>query len=79
MKRLLYLQIIFLFVFPFLQTDKNGCAEFTVKTKALELNESDNYIIVIGEMEEIGTGTGEYVKSFIIRSRLLSLFQIFWL
>ncbi|XP_004938162.3 alpha-2-macroglobulin-like protein 1 isoform X2 [Gallus gallus] len=37
-------------------TDKNGCAKFTVKTKALELNESDSCIIVIGEMEEIGTG-----------------------
>ncbi|XP_031467380.1 alpha-2-macroglobulin-like protein 1 [Phasianus colchicus] len=36
-------------------TDKNGCAKFTVKTKALELNESDSYVIV-GEMEEIGTG-----------------------
>ncbi|OXB56298.1 hypothetical protein ASZ78_002123, partial [Callipepla squamata] len=37
-------------------TDKNGCANFTVKTKALELNESESSIIVIGEMEEAGTG-----------------------
>ncbi|XP_019473323.1 ovostatin homolog isoform X2 [Meleagris gallopavo] len=37
-------------------TDKNGCAKFTIKTKALELDESVNSIVVIGEMEEIGTG-----------------------
>ncbi|OXB72226.1 UNVERIFIED_CONTAM: hypothetical protein H355_013405, partial [Colinus virginianus] len=37
-------------------TDKNGCANFTVTTKALELNESESSIIVIGEMEEAGTG-----------------------
>ncbi|XP_021250335.1 alpha-2-macroglobulin-like protein 1 isoform X2 [Numida meleagris] len=37
-------------------TDENGCANFTVKTKALELNELDNYIYVVGQMEEIGTG-----------------------
>ncbi|XP_065598357.1 alpha-2-macroglobulin-like protein 1 [Cyrtonyx montezumae] len=37
-------------------TDKNGCANFTVKTKALELNEYESSIIVIGEMEEAGTG-----------------------
>lgn len=66
-------------VFLFLQTDKNGCAKFTIKTKALELDESVNSIVVIGEMEEIGTGTEESVRSFITCSRLLSLFEIFWL
>ncbi|XP_015727585.1 alpha-2-macroglobulin-like protein 1 isoform X2 [Coturnix japonica] len=43
-------------------TDKNGCAKFSVKIKALELNESDSYIVVVGEMEE--TGTGAQTKDF---------------
>ncbi|XP_071898928.1 alpha-2-macroglobulin-like protein 1 isoform X1 [Anas platyrhynchos] len=37
-------------------TDKNGCTTFTVKTKTLELNESDSYLYVRGEIEETGTG-----------------------
>ncbi|KAM7127231.1 LOW QUALITY PROTEIN: alpha-2-macroglobulin-like protein 1 [Ciconia maguari] len=37
-------------------TNKNGCTTFTVKTETLELNETDSYLIVIGEMVEDGTG-----------------------
>ncbi|XP_009465521.1 PREDICTED: alpha-2-macroglobulin-like protein 1 [Nipponia nippon] len=38
------------------RTNKNGCTTFTVKTETLELNETYNYIIVIGKMVEDGTG-----------------------
>ncbi|XP_069719698.1 alpha-2-macroglobulin-like protein 1 [Phaenicophaeus curvirostris] len=37
-------------------TNKNGCANFTVKTEALELKEADFYVTVIAEMVENGTG-----------------------
>ncbi|XP_010301999.2 alpha-2-macroglobulin-like protein 1 [Balearica regulorum gibbericeps] len=37
-------------------TNKDGCTTFTVKTETLELNETNSYIIVIGEMVEDGTG-----------------------
>ncbi|XP_009892429.1 PREDICTED: alpha-2-macroglobulin-like protein 1 [Charadrius vociferus] len=37
-------------------TNKNGCNAFTVKTKTLELDETDSYIVVIGKMVEDGTG-----------------------
>ncbi|XP_010075939.1 PREDICTED: alpha-2-macroglobulin-like protein 1, partial [Pterocles gutturalis] len=36
-------------------TNKNGCNTFVVKTETLELNETDSYIIAIGEMVEDGT------------------------
>ncbi|KAM6091994.1 alpha-2-macroglobulin-like protein 1 [Theristicus caerulescens] len=38
------------------RTNKNGCTTFTVKTENLGLNETYNYIIVIGKMVEDGTG-----------------------
>ncbi|XP_052646034.1 alpha-2-macroglobulin-like protein 1 isoform X1 [Harpia harpyja] len=37
-------------------TNKNGCTTFTVKTKTLELKETDSCIIVVGKMVEDGTG-----------------------
>ncbi|XP_054040699.1 alpha-2-macroglobulin-like protein 1 isoform X2 [Rissa tridactyla] len=37
-------------------TNKNGCTNFTVKTETLEFNETDSYIVVIGQMVEDGTG-----------------------
>ncbi|XP_054687790.1 alpha-2-macroglobulin-like protein 1 isoform X2 [Grus americana] len=37
-------------------TNKDGCTTFTVKTETLELNETNSYVIVIGEMVEDGTG-----------------------
>ncbi|XP_061866938.1 alpha-2-macroglobulin-like protein 1 [Colius striatus] len=37
-------------------TNKNGCATFTVKTETLELNETDIYVTVMGEMVENSTG-----------------------
>lgn len=63
----------------FLQTDKNGCTTFTVKTKTLELNESDSYLYVRGEIEETGTGTGGHVKSSNpCRQLFISLFDFFF-
>ncbi|XP_064026995.1 alpha-2-macroglobulin-like protein 1 [Pogoniulus pusillus] len=38
-------------------SNKNGCATFTVKTETLELEETDSYIAVVGEMVEDGTET----------------------
>lgn len=40
------------------QTNKDGCATFTIKTEALETNEADSYIIAKGKVVENGTGTG---------------------
>ncbi|KAM6438805.1 alpha-2-macroglobulin-like protein 1 [Rhynochetos jubatus] len=44
-------------------TNKNGCSTFTVKTENLELDETDSYIIVIGEMMEDGTGAKTMEKT----------------
>ncbi|KAF2974949.1 hypothetical protein EK904_007042 [Melospiza melodia maxima] len=37
-------------------TNKDGCATFTIKTEALEINEADSYIIAKGKVVENGTG-----------------------
>ncbi|XP_030124147.4 alpha-2-macroglobulin-like protein 1 [Taeniopygia guttata] len=37
-------------------TNKDGCATFTIKTEALEINEADSYVIAEGKMVENGTG-----------------------
>ncbi|KAM8819938.1 alpha-2-macroglobulin-like protein 1 [Eudromia elegans] len=60
----------------FLQTNKNGCATFTVKTETLELTESDKYINVKGEIEEDGTGvkTNNVAKIRIIRKMKSAVF-----
>uniref|UniRef100_A0A8C3BDJ5 Alpha-2-macroglobulin-like protein 1 n=1 Tax=Cairina moschata TaxID=8855 RepID=A0A8C3BDJ5_CAIMO len=56
------------------RTDKNGCTTFTVKTKTLELTESDSYIYVKGEMEETGTGAKtENISTISIVTRIKSI------
>ncbi|XP_039911176.1 alpha-2-macroglobulin-like protein 1 [Hirundo rustica] len=37
-------------------TNKDGCATFTIKTEALEINEADHHVIAAGKMVENGTG-----------------------
>lgn len=37
-------------------TNKDGCATFTVKTEALEINEADSHVIAVGKLVENGTG-----------------------
>lgn len=50
---------LFLSVLLSLQTNKDGCAAFTVKTEALEINEADSYVTVVAKLVENGTGTGQ--------------------
>nr|XP_009936178.1 PREDICTED: alpha-2-macroglobulin-like protein 1 [Opisthocomus hoazin] len=53
------------------QTNKNGCATFTVKTETLE---ADSYIAVVGQMVEDGTGANTVEKAVIpIASRTKSI------
>ncbi|XP_053925279.1 alpha-2-macroglobulin-like protein 1 isoform X2 [Cuculus canorus] len=44
-------------------TNKNGCANFMVNTEALELQETDLYVLVRAEMMENGTGAQTWEKA----------------
>ncbi|KAM9388180.1 alpha-2-macroglobulin-like protein 1 [Phaethornis superciliosus] len=56
------------------QTNKNGCATFTVKTESLQFNEDDSFIIVAAEMVEEGTGAENDGEALIpISTRMKSI------
>ncbi|XP_032907184.1 alpha-2-macroglobulin-like protein 1 [Catharus ustulatus] len=46
-------------------TNKDGCAAFTIKTEALEINEADSYVTVVAKLVENGTGAFSVERALI--------------